>query len=423
MKLKRIVFAFASVLLISCASFFKGFNKKELNERKEFDQAIQVEEFKEDLGEAKESENKGADKKSSSQASKADLKAQPSVISSGKPDIKTSAKKKGAPRAVVRENTKKSPPPSAAKKKGVVQDGKAPPPRDKKLEVPSVPPLEASKTIVKGDLVSGKASAEKVSLTSNSSKKAPLKKVPPLEDAEGFMGRRPIVDPLHVGEKIVLSINFFKVEAGRFTLSVKPFKKVNGKKSYHLHYTVKTSSLFSMFYKVDDVAETFDDYDLWRPFSYEIHVKQSKQVRETKSFFDWKTMKGVYLDRKKAPDKPMVKSKREWDVKNWSQNVFSVAYYLRAHTLKVGKTLKVRVGHEGKNLVMSAKVLRKEKIKTAVGEFEAFVVQPTFTVDGLFKATGSNLIWLSADDRKFFLRLESKIKIGTIVGQIEELKR
>lgn len=257
----------------------------------------------------------------------------------------------------------------------------------------------------------------------NHAQKPLKKKVPALEDSEGFDGRRPLWDPLAVGESMTLSLSYFKVEAGRFTLSIKPFKKVNGKKAYHFHYDIKSSRLFSLFYRVEDTAETFVEYSNWRPISYEIHVDETKQIRETKSYFDWEKGLGFYFDRKKAPKTPVKVTKKEWPILPWSQNVFSAVYYLRSHTLRVGKTFKVRVGHEGKNMLMSAKVLRKETLKTKLGSFEAFVIKPTFTVDGLFKPTGENFLWLSADDRKFVLRMESKVKIGTIVGEIEALKK
>ena len=157
--------------------------------------------------------------------------------------------------------------------------------------------------------------------------------------------------------------------------------------------------------------------------SYEIHVKESKQVKETKSYFDWKKKKAYLFEKKKAPGQSLQSTKMEWDVLPWSQNVFSVGFYLRTFQLKVGKTLKVRVGHEGKNLVMSAKVLRTEWLDTPAGRFKTFVIRPTFEVDGLFKPTGDNLLWVTADERKFILRIESKIRIGTIVAMVESLKK
>ncbi len=246
---------------------------------------------------------------------------------------------------------------------------------------------------------------------------------PKIEDAEGFDGRRPIVQPYNIGEEIVLGISYFGVEAGKFTMKVMPMVQVNGQKSYHFRYIIKSSPLFNMFYKVDDVAETFVDYNSLLPHSYEIHVDESKQVRETRTFFDHKKKKAVMWDSKKRPGKKLEKRKVKWDLNPFSQNVFSAAYYLRNFTLKVGKQLKVRVGHEGKNIEMTAKVIRRETIYTDAGKFDTFVVKPKFDIDGKFKPTGENYLWLTADDKKFIVRLESKIKIGSIVGEVQSIKK
>ena len=72
---------------------------------------------------------------------------------------------------------------------------------------------------------------------------------------------------------------------------------------------------------------------------------------------------------------------------------------------------------------MTAQVLRRETIYTDAGKFKTFVVKPQFDIDGKFKPTGENYLWLTADERKFIVRLESKIKIGSIVGEVQKLKK
>lgn len=248
-------------------------------------------------------------------------------------------------------------------------------------------------------------------------------RLPKIEDDEGFSGRRPLVDPYRVGEEVVLGISYFGVEAGKFTMQVLPMVQVNGRKSYHFRYLIKSSRLFSMFYSVDDVAETFVDYENLVPYTYEIHVNESKQIRETKTYFDHKNKKATMWDKKKKKGEAVENKKIEWELTEYPQNVFSAAYYLRNFTLKVGKKIKVNVGHEGKNILMTAEVVRKEKIFTNVGSFETFVVKPSFDIDGKFKPTGENFLWLTADENKFIVRLESKIKIGTIVGEVQKIKK
>jgi Protein of unknown function (DUF3108) len=96
-------------------------------------------------------------------------------------------------------------------------------------------------------------------------------------------------------------------------------------------------------------------------------------------------------------------------------------YYLRAFVLTPGKKLEFRVADAGKNYVFKGEVLRREKINTEVGSLNTVVVRPTFQVDDKFKQTGETLIWLTDDDRKYIVRIESKVKIGTIVGKLKSI--
>jgi len=248
------------------------------------------------------------------------------------------------------------------------------------------------------------------------------KRQPSLEDSEGFIGRRPEMDPYRVGEKVVLNLTYFNIVAGTLTLEVLPFVEVNKEKSYAFKVSAKSNSLFSRFYSVDDSAVTYVNYESLLPINFEITVRESKQLADIRSFFDWKKLKGQYWEKRVSESKGERNKNIEWEIKAFSQNVVSAVYYLRAFKLTPGKKLAFRVADEGKNIVFTGEVLRKETIKTDAGTFNTVVVQPRFEVDGVFKPVGDILLWLTDDDRKFLVRVESKIKIGTIIGKLKELK-
>lgn len=243
-----------------------------------------------------------------------------------------------------------------------------------------------------------------------------------IEDTENFTGRRPNVDPFVVGEKVTLAMTYFNVSAGHMTLETRPFVEVNGRKSYHFYLTVKSSKMFNMIYSVDDWAETFVDFEEMVPYTLGIDVKESKQLKDIRSFFDWKTMTGQYWETKLTADDGKKTRKKIWNILPFSQNVLSAAFYMRTFTYKPNKELAFRVADDGTNLVFTGKVLRFERLKTDVGEFDTIVVQPKITVDGMFKQMGEIFIWLTNDERKHIVRIESKIKIGTVVAKLKSIE-
>jgi hypothetical protein len=250
----------------------------------------------------------------------------------------------------------------------------------------------------------------------------PAKRQPEIEPSEGFQGRRPIKDPFRVGEAVTLELSYFNVVAGDLTLEVRPFKQVNGRKSYDFAGVAKSTSVFSMFYTVNDWVETFVDYDDMIPYNYSLNVKETKQLREVKSYFDWQKLRGYVWDKKVTKEKEGLEEKKyEWDIVSFAQNVFSAPFYIRTFHLEPGKKIQFRIGHEGKNILMTADVLRRETLTTKLGELKTVVISPHIEIDGVFKPMGDVLFWLTDDDRKFIVRIESKIKIGTIVGKVKSI--
>ena len=250
---------------------------------------------------------------------------------------------------------------------------------------------------------------------------SPQKRQPELEDSEGFLGRRPLIDPFRVGEVIEHDVHYFKVSAGSLFLKVEPFVQVNGRKSYTFATEIKSSRMFSSVYSVDDRAVTLLDYYLLIPRVFTLHVKESGQLREAKSFFDFDQQKATYWEKKVTEKNGVEEKKLQWEILDYSQNVFSAVHYMRIFKWDVGKEYAFRVADDGENLVFKGKSLRKETLKTDAGEFKTIVVKPEILVKGAFKPVGDIYIWLSDDDRKFVLKLESNIRIGTIVSEVTSI--
>ncbi len=255
-------------------------------------------------------------------------------------------------------------------------------------------------------------------------KKAAVKKrQPSFEDSEGFDGRRPIADPFRPGEKVTLKLSYFNVVAGELDIMVMPFKEVNNRKSYHFKVAVKSNKFFSRIYAVDDSAETFVDYETLLPYNMALDVKESKQLKTVRSYFDWDKKRAFYWEKKikKDNDNKVEEKKYDWEIKDYAQNIFSAVFYLRTFTLTPGKVISFRVADNKKNMMVKGHILRRETIKTEVGEFKTVVVKPEVQISGVLRPMGDVHFWLTDDDRKMIVKLESAIKIGTIVGSLTKI--
>lgn len=290
---------------------------------------------------------------------------------------------------------------------------KAPSQPTEPTEKPAAKPATEKKTKAQK-----KAKKKKTTKTAGEEKSVATRQ-PDIEDSEGFgTHRRPAVDPFRVGEEVVHNVHYFKVSAGELALKVEPFVEVNGRKAYSFATEIRSSRVFSTFYSIDDRVVTLVDYDQMVPRAFTMHVKESGQLRQARSFFDFEKMKATYWEKKVTQKSGEEEKKLEWDILEYSQNVFSIVFYMRAFKWEIGKTYSFRVAHDGENLVFKGTALRKEKLDTDIGELPAIVVKPEIMVKGIFKPVGDIYIWLSDDERKYVLRIESSIKIGTIVSEV-----
>lgn len=295
---------------------------------------------------------------------------------------------------------------------------------DIKADAPP-PPEPVIKEVSEKDLKKSKKPAAKKDAKKSAKEVAKVKgpRQPEIEDSEGFDGRRPIIDPFHVGEKVEFDVTYFNITAGVIRMSVLPMVTVNGKKAYHFMVNGNSNSFFSKIYAVDDKLETYLSYDEMIPLSLLVSIKESKQLAEARTFFDWKTNKASYWQKRITKEKGERSKKIDWDILPYSQNVLSVSYYLRTFKMVPGKKFVIRVADEGKNNVYAGEVIRREVLKTPVGDLKTVVVSPKVQADGEFKPIGDVTLWFTDDDQKLLVRLESKIKIGTIVAKLKSIER
>lgn len=284
---------------------------------------------------------------------------------------------------------------------------------EKKAETlaPTPTPKAAKKTIAK------KVKAKKVEEVPAT----PTRRQPEIEDDAGFQGRRPIKEPFRVGEVVTHDVSYLTFTAGTLKMKLDPMVNVNGRKAYNFVTEIKTYPGYSRIYAVDDRAETFVDYETLVPRTFAVHVKESGQLKESRMLFDDKTGRATFWEKKVTEKSGEEEKKQEWDILPYSQNLFSSVFYMRNFQWEPGKEIAFRVADDEQNLIFKAKCLRREKIDTEIGEKTALVIKPEVILKGKFKPVGDIYIWLSDDEFKYPLRIEAKIKIGSLVSEVTSI--
>ena len=231
--------------------------------------------------------------------------------------------------------------------------------------------------------------------------------------------RRPEKDPIWIGEKLTYEITYMGLPAGDFTLEVLPFKVIDGHKVYHVRGVAQSSSVFSLFYRLHDLVESFFDYQ--GLFSYRFHLvlDETKQSRDALELYDDQKGETFYWNRWNHRDRGYIESKEYGKIQPLSQDSISALFYVRTLTLAPNTVVSFPVVSEGKAWEAMVTVVRREMLDTPFGRIRTIVVKPETKFEGVLQKKGDSFLWLTDDERHFLVRVEAKVKIGTVVGKLK----
>jgi len=235
--------------------------------------------------------------------------------------------------------------------------------------------------------------------------------------------RRVKPEPIWIGEKTTMEVTYIGLAAGEISMEVLPMKKIADRDVYHFKGMVKSSAVMNLFYRLDDMIESFWDYEGLFSWRFHMVLDETKQRRDVLELYDPEAKKAFYWNRRNQPDKPPVESKEYFDMVPFAQDSFTAAYFLRTLPLKDGETYVYPVVSEGKGWDCVVTVLRRQMMDTPLGRVQTVVVSPQTRYNGVAKQEkGAGTIWLTDDDRRFIVRLEAKVKIGAVAAQLKKVE-
>ncbi len=208
-------------------------------------------------------------------------------------------------------------------------------------------------------------------------------------------------------EQLTFSLYWSGIHVGTATMEA-----VRGENTSYITSVVNSNAVISAFYKVEDRAEA--RLVNGRPAGFTLLQSEGKHRRNKETIFDPERDKVIYINH-------MDKSRLEYDMNGkllW--DVISGFYYLRRQPLEIGKSVNIRMFDSNKFLNTEVKVLRREQVELYDGqEVPTIIVEPVLNSEGLFQKTGEILIWLTDDERRMPVRMETKLKIGRVTAELK----
>lgn len=212
---------------------------------------------------------------------------------------------------------------------------------------------------------------------------------------------------LQDGEKITFKV-FYNLSAiwigageAEFTTTEKKHK---GKDAYHIVGTGRTYKSYDWIFRVRDRYESYIDKETLMPLRFLRDVDEG----------GYKFTNDVRFDRSRNV---AYSSGKEFKTPQCVQDVLSAVYYARNidySKYAVGAKIPFSLFLDDEVFFLHIRYLGKEIVKTRYGTFNAIKIAPLLIEGTIFKGGEDMMIWVSDDDNKIPLRIDSPILVGSV---------
>lgn len=208
------------------------------------------------------------------------------------------------------------------------------------------------------------------------------------------------------------------IDVGYATLCSTEVVKIGDNQiAYHITSEVRSNGFIDAFYKVRDFNEAW--LDLSGVYSWGYY----KRLREGKFFKD------EWVLYQNEEQKFLAQSKnREGQITNHTGaipgpvlDILSSLYYIRLQAIDIGREYVLDVNTK-ENWPLVIKALERDNIKTSLGKFDCFVIEPMIRKEGIFIQKGKRLqVWITDDQRKLPVQMKAEIFIGHVSAKLVDI--
>jgi hypothetical protein len=209
-----------------------------------------------------------------------------------------------------------------------------------------------------------------------------------------------------VGEKLSYGAYFGPLRAGYSVMEVME-GEFEDQPAYLIESIQKTEKAFSLVYRIDDYYKSIVDTNSFSTLSFTKNINEGKYSNNLTLTF--------------TEDSVFYTDGRRTDKIRYAKDIFAALYWMRCQTFYPGDTLKVPFHSSGKNQEMIVPVSQLQWTSVPMGKFRTFLLTPQVKDEKIFGSEEPIKIWVSVDPQHMPVKIESKLKVGKISFQLEEV--
>ncbi len=183
---------------------------------------------------------------------------------------------------------------------------------------------------------------------------------------------------------------------------------------YRIHVTTHSSGLVDAVYPINNDSESVLDATTGRPLTLKTKGKNGRRLTEKTTTFDYEKGQAVHVNTIRPHHNATVPLPSEP-----AYDLMVAVMQAREWRLKPGESRRVLCVNDEDFFTIEVAALAEERIKTPVGTFDTVVLEPKQVAGkpaSFFKKGGALKVWISKGDRPQLVRMDTKMKIGTIVA-------
>jgi len=217
--------------------------------------------------------------------------------------------------------------------------------------------------------------------------------------------------------KLYYNLGFIWIPAGEVT-----FNLSESDSTYDATITGRSYGSYDNIFKVRDEFYTSIDKGTMQPINFLRKVEEGDHRRYDSLSFDYDNQLIYSLNG----DSIEVAKKDTFPLLNCAQNLVSIMYNLRNIPLDKygrGDSIRGNIFFDKEYSPITIAYLKKEKKKVkGIGKFQTVKVRPKVIIGSVFKEDDVMNIWVSDDENKIPLLIESPILIGKVKAILSEYK-
>jgi hypothetical protein len=224
------------------------------------------------------------------------------------------------------------------------------------------------------------------------------------------------LDNIQSGESLQYRIHYGFLNAGTATLNT---QKTTFRNTPHFHVkgVGKSTGLVKTFFPVNDVYESYMDYNTGLPSYYIRNVKEGNYTQHLETNFNHDSLTLTLTDKEKPAEKP----KTLKTVKG-IQDMLSAFYYLRsfdAGEIQVGKQFQINVWIDNELFPFQLKVAAAEDVKTKFGKINCLKIIPSVMSGRVFRAKEGVTLWVTNDSNHIPVTIKADLAVGSLKADLE----